>query len=116
LGESRGNQRKPGDFAGAIADYTQALKLNPQMTDLYHNRGATYLMLDRLKETEADFRHYRELGGTLKPETEQLLHAIQQRHSIKPKQRGLFDFVLALLLEIQVDGFERQSLRIFGRT
>ena len=57
----------------------KALKLNPQMTELYQNRGVTYLLLSNFKEAEADLTRYRELGGTLKPEKERLLREVQQK-------------------------------------
>ena len=76
------------DFAEAITNYTQALKLNPQLVNAYRARGITYLLLDKLKEAEADLARYRELGGTLPPETAQLLREVRQKRSKQqsPKQ------------------------------
>ncbi|MHC5825545.1 MAG: tetratricopeptide repeat protein, partial [Nostoc sp.] len=38
--KKRGNARSDlGDFEGAIEDYTQAIKINPNYVDVYYNRG-----------------------------------------------------------------------------
>ncbi|WP_427159689.1 tetratricopeptide repeat protein [Aliinostoc sp. HNIBRCY26] len=38
--KNRGNVRADiGDYQGAIADYTQALQINPHLADVYYNRG-----------------------------------------------------------------------------
>ena len=33
------NHSLQGDYQGAIAAYTQAIKLNPNFAEAYHNRG-----------------------------------------------------------------------------
>jgi tetratricopeptide (TPR) repeat protein len=41
------------DFARALADYDQALKLSPRLADASSNRGATRLLLCLRAEAEA---------------------------------------------------------------
>ena len=36
---------KAGDKQGAIANYNQAIKLNPNRAEIYYNRGITYRFL-----------------------------------------------------------------------
>ncbi len=41
--KGRGNARKElGEFKEAIADYNQAIKLDPNDAKVYHNRGLVY--------------------------------------------------------------------------
>jgi Tfp pilus assembly protein PilF len=68
-----------GDFARAIADYDQALKLRPRWSDVYVNRGIARLMQGKLAEAEADFARCRALGGSLTPEAERLLQDLKRR-------------------------------------
>jgi tetratricopeptide (TPR) repeat protein len=52
----RGNERlNEGDNQGAIADFTQALRLNPNDIDIYYSRGLAYLYLGNCQEAMADF-------------------------------------------------------------
>jgi tetratricopeptide (TPR) repeat protein len=43
------------DFQGAIADYTQALKLDPEYEKAYYNRGLAYLDIGELEQAVNDF-------------------------------------------------------------
>lgn len=61
-----------GDFAQAIADFDEALKLNPRMADSYCSRGNAWQARDQLAEAEADFKRCRALGGTPEPEAGKL--------------------------------------------
>jgi tetratricopeptide (TPR) repeat protein len=50
------------DYVGAIADYTAALKTQPQRVEVYTNRGFAYAMLDKLPSALADFDRAIELA------------------------------------------------------
>ena len=47
-----------GNYEQAIADYTQALALDPQYAYAYEGRGLAYRELGNLSEALADFRQY----------------------------------------------------------
>ena len=67
------------DYPGALADFNQTIKLAPRLAQGWHNRAVTLLRLDRLEEAEADFARVRELGGSIKPEAEQLRREVSDR-------------------------------------
>jgi len=46
--------RDQGDFDGAIAAYTEAIRLNPQDAQPYSGRGRAYLRKDELDKAIAD--------------------------------------------------------------
>ncbi len=46
---------KKRDFQGAIADYTQALTLDPEYEKAYYNRGLAYLDIGELEQAVNDF-------------------------------------------------------------
>ncbi|MBW4611955.1 MAG: serine protease [Desmonostoc vinosum HA7617-LM4] len=50
-----GNKYDQGDFRGAIADYTQAIKLNPNYLKAYNNRGLARYLLGDHSGAIADF-------------------------------------------------------------
>jgi tetratricopeptide (TPR) repeat protein len=64
----------------AMADFDQAIKLDPRFVEAYHNRGIAYLMIEKLPEAEADFARCRALGGTLSADVEQLRREVKARH------------------------------------
>jgi Tfp pilus assembly protein PilF len=74
------------DGERAAADLTQAIKLNPTLMEAWCSRVHAYLLLNRLEEAERDCLRCRELGGTIKPEMEQLLRAARQKR--KPTARN----------------------------
>jgi tetratricopeptide (TPR) repeat protein len=43
------------DFKGAIQDYDEALKINPENATAYNNRGAAKMMLKELDAAMVDF-------------------------------------------------------------
>ncbi len=47
------NSRK--DYAAAIADYNNAIKLNPKLTEAFVHRGFCYFVQDKKSEAQADF-------------------------------------------------------------
>jgi tetratricopeptide (TPR) repeat protein len=71
------------DLAQAIADYDQALKLNPDLADAYCSRGVTRLAQSNPAKAKADFAQCRALGGALKPEAEELLREMKMRRAPK---------------------------------
>ena len=48
---------KLGRYQEAIADYTTAIKINPDDADAYVNRGAAYDDLGRYQEAIADYTY-----------------------------------------------------------
>ncbi len=51
------------DYAGAIADYSEAILINPQYANAYYNRGDIYEKTGKLKQANADYWQYINLGG-----------------------------------------------------
>ena len=49
------NQVKEGDYRGAIADFNQALQINPNDAELYHNRGNARFKLGEIQAAMEDF-------------------------------------------------------------
>jgi Flp pilus assembly protein TadD len=41
-----------GDYSGAIADFTQALQLEPKDADAYYNRGYAELVLGQVRASD----------------------------------------------------------------
>jgi len=52
-----------GDLDGAIADWTQAIRLNPQLAEAYTNRGLARAHKGDLDGAIADFEMFLKLGG-----------------------------------------------------
>ncbi|BAT51540.1 Tetratricopeptide TPR_2 repeat protein [Nostoc sp. NIES-3756] len=50
-----GDKYDKGDYQGAIADYTQAISLNPKYTEAYYNRGNARSKLKDLQGAIADY-------------------------------------------------------------
>jgi tetratricopeptide (TPR) repeat protein len=50
------------NYTQAIADYDQAIELDPKYEDAYNNRGIAYAMLDDYKSSTKDVRKACELG------------------------------------------------------
>lgn len=67
------------DLTRAIADYDQALKLNPRLAGAYCGRGVTWLAQSKPAEAEADFARCRSLGGSPKPDAEMLLREMKSQ-------------------------------------
>lgn len=45
------------DYAGAVADYTDLLRQDPQHPDARYNRGAAYFKLQKFRQALTDFDH-----------------------------------------------------------
>ncbi len=45
-----------GNYLGAIADYTQALQINPDDAQAYYNRGIAYTFLEEMESAVADYQ------------------------------------------------------------
>lgn len=50
-----------GDFAGAVAEFTNAMKINPKRGSIYLQRGLAYLELDEFQKALADLNDAYEL-------------------------------------------------------
>ena len=59
-GNAKGNLQ---DYKGAIADYTKAIKLNPNDADAYTNRGLAKKNLGDMDGYNSDMEQYHNLGG-----------------------------------------------------
>ena len=51
-----------GELDEAVADYTEAIRLNPRLAMAYYNRGISYAKKGDQAKAEADFAKARELG------------------------------------------------------
>jgi hypothetical protein len=65
------------DYARALADFDQAIKLAPRLAEVWRNRAFTLLLVDKLPE--ADLARYRELGGRHKPQAERLRRELKEQ-------------------------------------
>jgi len=54
-----------GDFRGALAEYQEAIRLDPMMVNAYDNLGNTFRELGRLQEAEAAYRQALQLDPNL---------------------------------------------------
>ena len=60
---NRGNSKaEVGDIRGAIADYSEAITLNPDVSQYYFNRGNAHIDLSEFWEAARDFRMATQLG------------------------------------------------------
>jgi len=53
---------KKGDPDKAIADYTEAIRLNPKYATAYYGRGYAYGQKGETAKAEADFAQAKKLG------------------------------------------------------
>ncbi len=52
-----------GDYDGAVADYSAAIRLSPRYVDAYYNRGFARASLGDVLGALADYQAYLDLGG-----------------------------------------------------
>lgn len=82
-----------GDISGAIADYTEGLKLNPSYRQLYHRRGLAYDEQGKADLAIADFSH----AIRLEPkDTEALIYRGLTHAAQGDFDRALMDYDTAL--------------------
>ena len=53
---------KKGDYDQAIADYTQAIRIDPKYTEAYNNRGIAYRKKGNDAKANLDFAEAKRLG------------------------------------------------------
>ena len=51
-----------GDSKGAIEDYDNAIRLNPEDADIYYNRGLAKKALGQQKAAKSDFEEAKKLN------------------------------------------------------
>ena len=59
---SRQHYLKKGDFDKAIADFSEAIRLNPKLTLAYWGRGSAYQNKGEVAKAEEDFAQAKRLG------------------------------------------------------
>ena len=67
------------DLAGAIRDFDEALRLNPELAGAYANRGTAYISLGNRQQAEKDWR----MALKLDPSNKNLI-AMMQQAGIRP--------------------------------
>ena len=54
-----------GQFERAILDFSAAIKIDPEYTEAYSNRGMMYTLVDKDDEAQQDFDRAAQLGADL---------------------------------------------------
>jgi tetratricopeptide (TPR) repeat protein len=76
---NRGKTRQlRGDLSAAVADYDQAIRIDPGYALAYANRGVARLMEGKTAQAESDFKRCLALKPDLRPGLEQLVKEIKQ--------------------------------------
>ncbi len=90
-----GNKSQKGDYRGAIADYGEALALNPQFEEVYFRRGVARTLIKDWQGAEADYTR----AIAAKPEhAEAHLHRGSIRNTLNNWRGAKSDFDIALAL------------------
>ena len=73
---NRGNSKAElSDYNGALQDYTEAIRKNPNLPQTYYNRGNTYADLYRFEEALLDYDQVTGTGpGVMPPSIEVILY------------------------------------------
>jgi hypothetical protein len=66
-----------------MADFDEALNLNPRLANTYCSRGVARLAQGKLEEAEVDVARCRELGGDLKSKAAALLREMKERRAAR---------------------------------
>lgn len=72
---------KQNDFAGAVVDFNQAIKMMPSFAVHYLERGIAFLMWGKTAEAQADFDKYLQLFPQGKPTYEKRIAEAKQKMS-----------------------------------
>ena len=88
------NQEK-GDYQGAIADYTQAIKLYPKYPLAYNNRGIAYGKLEQYQRAINDYTQAIELDPN---NSSAYNNRSNTYHNLEEYQRALEDYKKAAQL------------------
>ncbi len=81
------------DFHGAIDDFSQAIKLNPQYAEAYRYRGSVYRKLEKYQQAIADF----DLAIQINPQYSEAYNSRGGAYAINKKyRRAIEDFDLAI--------------------
>lgn len=88
-----GDKYDKGDFQGAIADYTQAIKLNPNYLKAYNNRGLARYLLGNNQGAIADFNQVLKIDSS---DVDAYNNRGLARYNLGDKKGALADYSQAL--------------------
>jgi tetratricopeptide (TPR) repeat protein len=90
----KGNEKASNkDYRGAIADYNQAIKINPNYANIYYNRGVTRYELGDKQGAIADYNQALKINPNL---AEAYANRGVVRHDLGDKQGAIADYTQAL--------------------
>jgi tetratricopeptide (TPR) repeat protein len=93
----RGNEKlTKGDKQGAIADYSEVIKIDPGVANAYYNRGNVYSDLGNKQTAIADFSRAIELNPK---HTDAYNNRGNARHSLRDYQAAIADYNQAIAID-----------------
>ncbi|WP_019502536.1 tetratricopeptide repeat protein [Pseudanabaena sp. PCC 6802] len=93
----RGNEKlTKGDRQGAIADYSEVIKIDPGVANAYYNRGNVYSDLGNKQTAIADFSKAIELNPK---HTDAYNNRGNARHSLRDYQAAIADYNKAIAID-----------------